>query len=152
VTGVFEAPHFCRVSVTTKTARVLLVDDNPAILAQVVQTLAAHFEIVGTLHDGTTLDTAIAEGNPDLIVLDITLPGENGLVLARRLRTAGCKAHTVFLTVHADPDYARSAFACGASGYVTKARLATDLVPALVSALAGGRFVSPDAGIDLTQL
>jgi DNA-binding NarL/FixJ family response regulator len=128
------------------------VDDNPAILAQVVQALAAHFEIVGMLHDGTTLDATIATQNPDLIVLDITLPGDNGLVLARRLHAAECKAHIVFLTVHADPDYARSAFAAGASGYVTKARLATDLVPALTLALEGERFLSPNICTDLTQL
>jgi DNA-binding NarL/FixJ family response regulator len=152
VTAVSGSPHFRRVSATPKTARVLLVDDNPAILAQVVQALAGHFEIVGTLHDGATLAVAIAAQNPDLIVLDITLPGDNGLVLARRLRSVGCKARIVFLTVHADPDYARSAFAAGASGYVTKARLATDLVSALASALEGERFVSPNAGIDLSEL
>lgn len=152
MTAVSELPHFWCVSVTTNAVRVLLVDDNPAILAQVMQTLAPHFEIVGTLHDGTTLDATIKAQRPDLIVLDITLPGDNGLVLARRLRTAGCKARTVFLTVHADPDYARSAFAAGASGYVTKARLATDLVPALTMAIAGERFVSLNAGIDLTEL
>jgi DNA-binding NarL/FixJ family response regulator len=64
----------------------------------------------------------------------------------------GCKSRIVFLTVHTDPDYARSAFAAGASGYVTKARLATDLIPALTSALAGERFVSPNVCTDLTEL
>ena len=61
--------------------------------------------------------------------------------LARRL--AGTPAKIVFLTVHADPDYAREALATGAAGYVVKSRLATDLIPALHAALEGRRYLSP---------
>jgi DNA-binding NarL/FixJ family response regulator len=140
------------VSIPSNVARVLLVDDNPAILTQVGRALAGRFEITGTLSDGRTLDAAVAAQKPDVIVLDITLPGDSGLVLARRLRADRCAARIVFLTVHADPDYARAAFAAGASGYVTKARLATDLVVALELALQDGRFVSPGLGLDLKSL
>ena len=128
------------------------MDDNPAILAQVVGSLAGRFEIAGMLPDGTTLEAAVATQKPDVIVLDITLPGDNGLVLARRLQAAKCTARIVFLTVHADPDYARAAFAAGAFAYVTKARLATDLIVALELALEGGRFISPGVGLDLRSL
>ena len=64
---------------------------------------------------------------PDIIVLDITLPMLSGVEIARRLRAAGCTARIVFLTVHADPDYASEAFDVGALGYVIKPRLASDL-------------------------
>jgi DNA-binding NarL/FixJ family response regulator len=131
------------VDAAVKSKRVVLVDDHPAVLRQVARLLPAEFEIVGILEDGAQLEAALATARPDLIVLDITLPGVSGIELARRLTATGCPARIVFLTVHADPDYAREAVAVGGLGYVVKARLGTDLVPALRAALAGRRFISP---------
>jgi DNA-binding NarL/FixJ family response regulator len=152
VTLFADPPHIRNVPATSKTARVLLVDDNPAIIAQVTWALSGRFQITGTLPDGSNLDAVITEQKPDVIVLDITLPGDNGLVIARRLRSAACTAHIVFLTVHADADYARAAFAAGALGYVTKSRIATDLIVALDLAVEGRRFVSPGVGFDASEL
>ena len=126
-----------------KAARVLLVDDHPALLEQAQCLLAGEFAVVGALVDGAKVAATTALEQPDLIVLDITLPGQSGLNLAQRLRAAGCSARIVFLTVHSDADYARAAFAAGASGYVVKSRMASDLVTALRAALLGRRFVSP---------
>jgi len=131
------------VAIRSALIRVLLVDDHPALLQQAGRLLEGEFEIVGMLHDGAGLAEVVARLAPDLIVLDITLPGASGLDLARRLREAGCDSPIVFLTVHCDPDYARAGFVAGASGYVVKSRMATDLAPALRDALAGKRFVSP---------
>lgn len=126
-----------------KPTRVLLVDDHPAILRQVVQMLPEEFEVVATLEDGRRLPAAVQEHQPDFIVLDITLPGQSGIHLASQLCHAGCVARIIFLTVHNDPDYARAAIAAGGSAYVVKMRLATDLVPALRAVIAGRRYVSP---------
>ena len=126
-----------------KRIRVILVDDHPAVLRQTLQLLPERFEVVETLQDGLELQTAVREWQPDLIVLDITLPAITGVQLARQLRADGCKAGIVFLTVHADPDYAWEGFNVGALGYVIKPRLASDLVTALDAALAGKRFISP---------
>ena len=126
-----------------KKIRVILVDDHPAVLRQTMQLLPERFEVVDASQDGSELQTAVRELQPDIIVLDITLPGFSGVELARRLRADGCKARIVFLTMHADPDYAWEAFNLGAIGYVIKPRLASDLVPALDAALAGKRFASP---------
>jgi DNA-binding NarL/FixJ family response regulator len=79
----------------------------------------------------------------DVVVLDITLPGQSGFVLASQLRKAGCHARVVFLTMHQDPDYLRSALRGGADGYVVKVRLALDLEPALRAVVQGDRFISP---------
>jgi DNA-binding NarL/FixJ family response regulator len=122
---------------------VLLVDDHAALLQQIRRLIDKEFDVVGMLPDGTGLLDADASQNPDLIVLDISLPGQSGLNLAYRLREAGSKARLVFLTVHCDVDYAQAAFLAGASGYVVKSRMASDLVSALHAALRGGRFVSP---------
>ena len=85
---------------TAKAGRVLLVDDHPAVLRQVAQLLRGEFEVVDTLPDGSRLEAAVAGSQPDLIVLDIALPGLNGIELARRLTAAGCRARIVFLTVY----------------------------------------------------
>ncbi|HEX5399240.1 MAG TPA: response regulator transcription factor, partial [Verrucomicrobiae bacterium] len=82
------------------TVRVLLVDDHPAVLAQVTRLLPAEFEIVAALPDGTGLVAAMAEHHPEILLLDITLPGASGIELATRLQRAGHSCKVVFLTVH----------------------------------------------------
>lgn len=132
---------------TKSATRVLLVDDHPPLLRQVAQMLAGRFEVVDSLPDGRALLPTVAARHPDVVVLDITLPGVSGIELARRLAAMPAPPKIVFLTVHADPDYAREALATGALGYVVKARLASDLVSALQAALGGRRFTSP--GLEL---
>jgi len=131
------------VSAPTTISRVLLVDDHPAVLRQVAQLLTGAFQVVDALLDGRQLRRAIEIRHPELVVLDITLPGISGIDLARDLTATASCPKIVFLTVHDDPDYAREALAAGALGYVVKSRLASDLVPALHAALEGRRFVSP---------
>jgi DNA-binding NarL/FixJ family response regulator len=134
------------VSEQTHVPRILVVDDHPAVLLHVQRLLAAEFDVVDTLSDGRDLPEAVAARRPDLVVLDITLPGTSGIDLARALTAAPAAPLIVFLTVHADPDYVREALAAGGSGYVVKSRLASDLIPALHAALAGEQFVSPILG------
>src|SRR4051812_20991533 len=105
-----------------KRFRVILVDDHPTVLRQTLQLLPERFEVVATLQEGLDLPTEAHDLQPDLIVLDITLPAVDGVQLARQLRADGCKARIIFLTVHADPDYAWEAFNSGALGYVIKPR------------------------------
>jgi len=131
------------VSAPTTISRVLLVDDHPAVLRQVAQLLTGAFQVVDALLDGRQLRRAIEIRHPELVVLDITLPGISGIELARDLTATASCPKIVFLTVHDDPDYAREALAAGALGYVVKSRLASDLIPALHAALDGRRFVSP---------
>jgi len=130
-----------------KIARVLLADDHAAILAQTMNLLAGEFEIVGSVGNGLDLIEAAARLDPDVAVLDITMPGLDGIEVARRLKRAGCGANLVFLTVHEDPDYVRAALDAGGVAYVSKARLASDLIPAVHSAVAGQRFVSPNLNL-----
>jgi DNA-binding NarL/FixJ family response regulator len=127
----------------TTLSRVLLVDDHPAVLRQVAQLLSDEFQVVDALLDGRNLRSAVELCRPNLIVLDISLPGVNGIDLARGLASEPNAPKIVILTVHDDPDYAREAFAAGALGYVIKSRLVSDLIPALHAALEGRRFVSP---------
>ena len=100
------------------------------------------------LEDGAGLRGALQEHQPDIIVLDITLPGLSGIALAIQLRDAGVAARIVFLTVHNDPDYVRAALAAGAAAYVVKTRLSLDLLPALEAVIEGRRFISPSPELE----
>jgi DNA-binding NarL/FixJ family response regulator len=125
-----------------KRIRVVLADDNVPFLESTTQALAPVFDVVGTAMDGRTLLDVVARLDPDVVVLDITMPGLDGLEAARKLAERGSRARIVFLTVHEDPDYLREALATGALGYVIKSRLGSDLARAIHEALAGRRFVS----------
>ena len=104
--------------------------------------------MVKTFSDGQSVVDHAAALDCDVIVLDISMPGLNGMEAAQQLKGAGHKAEIVYLSVHQDPDYLRSALATGAMGYVVKDRLASDLVPALRAACAGIRFVSDSFVLD----
>lgn len=125
----------------------LLADDHAAMLAQAINRLTGVFEIVGSVGNGLDLLEAAAQLNPEVIVLDITMPDMDGIEAARQLRKAGCRAKLVFLTVHNDPDYVQAALQAGGIAYVVKSRLASDLVTAIREALAGRSFVSPTISI-----
>ncbi len=102
----------------------------------------ADLKVAQTFQSGQAILDEASILNPDLLILDISMPGLNGIDVASRLMAQNRETKIVFLTVHDDPDYLRSALATGALGYIVKARLATDLMPALREALAGRRFVS----------
>ena len=78
--------------------------------------------------------------DPDLLLIDISMPVLNGIEAVRRIRSAGLRAKVVFLTMHDDVDYVQAAVAAGADGYVVKSRLALDLRMALAAVLAGRQF------------
>ena len=101
------------------------------------------FDVVGCVEDGESLVEAAAELQPDVIVTDISMPKLNGIEAAHRLRQSGSSSKIVFLTAHADPDFAQAALKMGALAYVTKPRIGTDLLVAIGEALAGHVFLSP---------
>jgi DNA-binding NarL/FixJ family response regulator len=117
--------------------RVLLADDNEAMLDRVAGLLATECNVVGTVADGQQAFDAAMELKPDVLVLDISMPVMNGIETARRLKEAGSETRIVFLTVHDDPYFVREALEVGALGYVIKLRIASDLVAAIKKAHAG---------------
>jgi len=123
--------------------RVLLADDRGMVLERVRSLLQPNFQVVGTADNGEDLVSEAMRLQPDVIVLDITMPMLTGIDAAHKLREARCCSKIVFLTVHPEPEFLDACFAEGALGYVTKWRLRTDLVPAINEALFGRRFISP---------
>ncbi len=122
---------------------ILLADDHPDMLAVVANLLGVSFDVIGMVGDGESLLDAAADLQPDVLVLDISMPLLTGIEAARRLKKCGNTARIVFLTVHEDPDFVRASLATGAFGYVVKPRVATDLVVAIREAVAGRIFISP---------
>ncbi len=123
-----------------KRPRVLLVDDIPEILAYSAEILEPSYEIVGTAADGKSAIAAFERTTPDVVVLDISMPGLNGIEVARRLRSSGCLAAIVFLS--AEMEFVMAALEAGGSGFVRKTLLGSDLPVAIREALAGRVFVS----------
>ncbi len=121
----------------------LLADDHKVMLERIADLLAGECDVIGTAIDGRRALDAAQDLKPDILVLDISMPVIDGMETARRLKAAGAKARIVFLTVHDDPDFAREALEAGALGYVSKPRVASDLLVAIKEAHAGRSFVSP---------
>jgi DNA-binding NarL/FixJ family response regulator len=122
--------------------RVLVVDDLAPVLTAVSTLLRDSFDVVCMVSDGqSALDAALAH-EPDLIVLDISMPGMTGIEVASELKNRGSRAKIVFLTIHEDSDIIASCLAAGGVGYVLKAQMDSDLVLAMNEALAGRVFLS----------
>src|SRR6185295_19162102 len=123
-------------------ARILLADNYKGMREQVESLLRLDFEILGSFEDGQSLVTAALRLKPDLCVLDISMPILNGIEAAHRLTGQGLKAKIIFLSVDEDEDFLHAALRAGASGYVVKRCLATDLRSAINEVLAGNTFIS----------
>jgi len=122
--------------------RVLLADDHEAILDRVRTVLGDEFDIVATVNNGQDALVEARRLDPDVLVLDISMPGLNGLQTANEMKSAHRRTKVVFLTVHEDPDFVAAAFSAGASAYVVKSDVTTDLVPAIHDALEGHKYIS----------
>jgi DNA-binding NarL/FixJ family response regulator len=122
--------------------RVLVADDLAPVLSTVAGLLRESFDIVGMCSDGREALKAILKLEPELVVLDISMPVMSGIEVAQELKRQGNKAKVVFLTVHEDHDILQTCLAAGGLGYVIKLLMDTDLVPAMNEALAGHIFTS----------
>lgn len=119
-----------------------MADDLALVLSAVSALLQESFDIVAMVSDGQAALEAILEHEPELAVLDISMPGMSGIEVARELKRRRNKARIVFLTVHEDTDILATCLAAGGLGYVVKVHMETDLIPAMNEALAGREFVS----------
>jgi DNA-binding NarL/FixJ family response regulator len=122
--------------------RVLVADDLAPVLNTVAALLRESFDVVGMVSDGREALHAALKLEPELVVLDISMPLMSGIEVAQELKRQGSKAKVVFLTIHEDHDILNACRAAGGLGYVIKVLMDTDLVPAIKEALAGHSFTS----------
>ncbi|TFD50294.1 response regulator transcription factor [Cryobacterium frigoriphilum] len=128
---------------STAPARVLVVEDEPALRTAIGQALAAAGFTVETAEDGTDFADRLTRFRPDAAVLDINLPGENGLRLAQRLKAAG-DTPVLFVTARDGVDDRLAGFAAGADDYILKPFILAELVARVTAVLRRtGRLVSP---------
>jgi DNA-binding NarL/FixJ family response regulator len=123
-------------------ARILVAEDHALMRNRVVRLLKGEFEVLEAVADGQALLELAARLNPDVCVLDISMPIMNGIEAAGQLRRSGSTAKIVFLTLHNDPDFVRAALKSGAEGYVVKAHMIADLPVAVREVMAGRTFLS----------
>ena len=124
---------------------VLLVDDH-TIFRQGLRRLLdeePRFKVVAEATDGRDALDMVKEHRPDVVLMDLTMPGLSGLEATRRVRKAHPEANVLILSVHGDEEYVARAFESGACGYILKDVRATDLFAAIEAAAEGRRYLSP---------
>lgn len=126
-----------------KKPRVLLADDHQIVVAGLKGILEPEFELAGVVANGRAMVDQAISLRPDVVVADITMPQLNGIDALSMLRKASVDIPVVFLTMHNDISYARSALDAGAAGFVLKHAAPEELVQAVRAALQGGTYISP---------
>lgn len=125
--------------------RLILVDDHALFRAGLRSLLAGYPELEVVAEAGDAREAVeCCEGNEhDLVVVDVTLPGSNGVALIRELKRRRQRGPVLVLTMHQHPDIAIDAFAAGASGYALKLQTEPELIEAIRVTAAGGRYAAP---------
>jgi DNA-binding NarL/FixJ family response regulator len=122
--------------------RILIADDHPVLIAGVrrVLELDGGFEVVGEAHSGPEVVPMVAQTQPDVVLLDVRMPGLDGLACLDRLRAGFPDVQVVMCSTSVDPDLIESAFARGACGYIVKSVDPNELASAIRQAVTGTAF------------
>jgi DNA-binding NarL/FixJ family response regulator len=133
--------------------RVLLADDHTIVRKGLRSLLEgkAGIEIVGEAQDGREALQKCAQLHPEVVLIDIAMPGLNGIEAIRQIKHRFPEIHTLVLTMHDDIEYIRQALHAGASGYVVKQAAPTDLVLAIQAAHRGDCYLSPSIAGKVVQ-
>jgi DNA-binding NarL/FixJ family response regulator len=131
------------VNTPTDLVRILLVDDFAPFRRTAALLLAERPElkIIATGSNGEEAVRKAAELSPDLVLLDIGLPVLNGIEAAQQITALTRRPKVLFISENRSPVIAREALACGGDGYLVKTDLGGELVPAIKTIMAGGRFI-----------
>lgn len=137
---------------TEAAIRVLVVDDHAVVREGIRSVLERQpgFEVVGEAADGAAALKLAASTNPDVVVLDVSMPGGSGLRTAADLRTQVPEARVLILSMYDNAEYVLEAVRAGASGYLLKDSAATDLRQAVTKVHAGESYFSSAVEAQLT--
>ena len=125
--------------------RVLIVDDH-AFIRRGVQTILHPFpewELCGEADNGNDAIRMAEELKPDVIIMDLSMPGLNGIAAARAIRKTQPDVKILLLTLHESAELVRSAFRAGARGYLLKTDAEQEMVKALTVVTGQGTYISP---------
>jgi DNA-binding NarL/FixJ family response regulator len=132
--------------------RILLADDHLLVLEGFRRILEGQYELVGAVEDGRALLDTAKELQPDIVILDISMPLLNGIDAAAQLKKICPSAKIIIVTMHADTEYVRSAFEAGATAYVLKRSAADELEQAIRMAVTGHSYITPLITKDMLNL
>jgi DNA-binding NarL/FixJ family response regulator len=129
-----------------KKTTIVLVDDHAVVRAGVRRLLEQEllFEVIGEAESGEKAYQILAELKPDVMVMDLSMPGMGGLEAIRRILMRYEKAKILVLSMHEDLSFANQALKLGAKGYLTKNTLADDLVKSIETVTQGNVFLSDE--------
>lgn len=133
--------------------RVLIVDDH-AVVRSGLRLLLEREDDLEVVAEAGSADEGVRAARlekPDVVLLDVVMPGRSGLEAAEEIVQASKGAKILVLSMQDDPTYVREAFASGASGYMLKEAADTELVQAIREVAGGGRYVHPTLGARLAQ-
>ena len=136
---------------TTARIRILIVDDHAVVRSGLRRVLEAEpdLDVVGEAGDAQRALFEALETKPDVVLLDVVMPGESGIEAIPELLARVPKTTVLVLSMQDDPHYVREAFAAGARGYVLKEAADVELVAAVREVAGGGRYVHPALGARL---
>lgn len=126
--------------------RVLIVDDHPifrAGLRERLESFDAPIEVVGETGDGDTARSMTSALSPDVVLMDISMPGINGIEATRIIRAEFPEVEVIILSVYDDDQYVHAALEAGASGYLLKTVEAAELREAVIRVASGESVLSP---------
>jgi len=125
--------------------RILVADDHGVLRAGLRALLNAEpdLEVVGEAADGLTALRLVADLRPDVVLMDLSMPGMDGIQVARRLKETLPGTRVLILTVHEDESLLREAIQAGASGYIIKRAVESELINAIHAIYSGGLYVHP---------
>jgi two-component system, NarL family, response regulator NreC len=128
-----------------KTIRILLADDHTVVRKGLRLLLESHpgFEVIADAADGRAAVSLAAEHTPDVVVMDVAMPGLNGIEAARQISARLPQTAVVFLSMHSDESYVLKALKAGARAYLLKDSAEHDLIAAVIAVSEGKAFFSP---------
>jgi two-component system response regulator DegU len=124
--------------------RIVVADDSQSFLEKLVSILEIEFDVVKTASNGKSSLEIIVNCQPDVVVIDLEMPGLNRIEITRELMKYSPRPAIVICSVEHDVEIVEAALNAGALGYVFKARAARDIIPAVNSVAHGQTFVSKD--------
>lgn len=127
------------------TIRLVLADDHPVVREGLRALLEAdpEFDVVGQANDGEEVAELVERVRPDVVVLDLMMPGRSGLEVTRRLAAQPSAPPVLILTMHDSEGYVVEAMRSGAAGYALKQAAASELARGIRAVASGRRYLSP---------
>ena len=125
--------------------RILIADDHAIVRKGLIQLLKDEFPIIRVIevNNGTEALAEATKSTWDIILLDISMPGRNGIEVLKEMRTIGIKAPILILSMHPEETFAIRALKAGASGFLNKNKTPEELIKAIQLVLTGRKYITP---------